>query len=60
MKISEITHMPSEVKSQGLLLKRRKYAFMKGKSYRQEIANLMQLDEQEKEHTEQNYLLGYN
>ncbi|RXF05715.1 hypothetical protein [Pseudoalteromonas sp. PS5] len=60
MKISEITQMPSQLKSEGLVLKQRKNAFTKNRAYRQEVANLMQLEEQEKEHSEQQYLLGYN
>ena len=60
MKISEITQMPSELKSDGLLFKRRKQDYKKSDAYRQEVANLMQLEEQEKEHTEQSFLYGYN
>ncbi|ALO43964.1 hypothetical protein [Pseudoalteromonas phenolica] len=60
MKISEITQMPSELKSQGVIKKRREEDVKQSSSYKQEVANLMQLEEQEKEHTEQNFLYGYN
>jgi hypothetical protein len=60
MKISEITQMPCELKSQGIIKKRRKNDLKKSKTYKQEVANLMQLEEQEKEHTEQSFLYGYN
>ncbi|MEQ3515518.1 hypothetical protein ABMY35_19545 [Pseudoalteromonas sp. BZB3] len=60
MKISEITQMPSELKSQGVIKDNNEEDLKKSKSYKQEVANLMQLEEQEKEHTEQSFLYGYN
>ena len=52
--------MPSELKSQGVIKENNEEDLKKSKSYKQEVANLMQLEEQEKEHTEQNFLYGYN
>jgi len=60
MKISEITQMPSELKSQGVIKESNEEDLKKSKSYKQEVANLMQLEEQEQEHTEQSFLYGYN
>ena len=60
MKISEITQMPSELKSKGVIKDNNEEDLKKSKSYKQEVANLMQLEEQEKEHTEQSFLYGYN
>ena len=60
MKISEITQMPSELKSQGVIKESKEEDLKKSKSYQQEVANLMQLEEQENEHTEQSFLYGYN
>ncbi len=60
MKISEITQMPSELKSQGVIKESNEEDLKKSNSYRQEVANLMKLEEQEQEHTEQSFLYGYN
>ena len=60
MKISEITQMPSELKSQGVLKESNEEDLKKSNSYKQEVANLMKLEEQEQEHTEQSFLYGYN
>jgi|TARA_Y100000588_G_scaffold158483_1_gene172396 hypothetical protein len=60
MKISEITQMPSELKSQGVIKESNEEDLKKSNSYKQEVANLMKLEEQEQEHTEQSFLYGYN
>ncbi|WP_440054642.1 hypothetical protein ACSLBF_00195 [Pseudoalteromonas sp. T1lg65] len=60
MKISEITHMPAQQKSSGVIDKKRKNLLKQSRKYKQEIADLMASQDQEKEHSEQQYLLGYN
>ena len=52
--------MPSELKSQGVIKESNEEDLKKSKSYQQEVANLMQLEEQENEHTAQSFLYGYN